>query len=159
MTPTLWRIVLLLVACQFYNPGISQTPSAYPANAETNKPLSVILDSLKKSYAEQGFKIIKEAPLSMLSDIEIAVLLPLNKDKWYRFVFIGDRYAQGNELRLYDHSNRQVAFLKSHWDDSTIHMTQCNFRARESDYHLLKPTQISQWKKKLKAYLVLMEKI
>jgi len=117
-----------------------------------------LLDSLKKINTEDGFKLVKEAPLSMLSDIEIAVLLPLVKDKSYRFVFIGDDNAMSNEIRLYDHSNRQVLFQKNHWQEHTLHITQCNLRSRESDYHLLKPIQISQWKKKLNAYLLLMEK-
>jgi len=159
MTRTLWQNLLILVACTLFFSGHTQGLASYNSLAtSTIKPLASFLDSLKKYNADQGYKLVKEAPLSMLSDVEMAVLLPLEKDKWYRFIFIGDNLAEGNEIRLYDHSNRQVLFQKNHWEENGLHITQCNLRARESDYHLMKPTQISQWKKKLHAYLLLLEK-
>lgn len=158
MTRTLWQNLLPFAACFLFFTGQTQGVAQYNNFFTSIKPPSPFLDSLKKNNAEQGYRLVKEAPISMLSDIEMAVLVPLEKDKWYRFIFIGDDLAQGNEIRLYDHSNRQVYFQKNSWEENELHLTQCNLRARESDYHLLKPTQISQWKKKLHAYLLLLEK-
>ena len=158
MTRTLWQNLLPLVACFLFFKGQTQGLARYNNFFTSIKPPASFLDSLKKDNADQGFRLVKEAPISMISDVEMAVLLPLEKDKWYRFIFIGDDLAQGNEIRLYDHSNRQVYFQKNSWEETGLHFSQCNLRARESDYHLLKPTQISQWKKKLHAYLLLLEK-
>ena len=51
-------------------------------------------DSIKKELAKQGFIIVKEASMSMQSEYEMPVLLPLIQGSWYQFIFIGDRSSK-----------------------------------------------------------------
>src|SRR5689334_13156126 len=48
------------------------------------------VDSLKKLYAKDGFTVMKEASITMESEYEMPVIVPLQQGTWYQFVFIGD---------------------------------------------------------------------
>ena len=52
--------------------------------------ISKQVDSLKGLYGKDGFVLLKEASISMESEFEMPVIVPLTQGSWYQFVFIGD---------------------------------------------------------------------
>ena len=60
------------------------------------------VDSLKSLYANDGFILLKEASITMESEFEMPVVVPLNQGTWYQFVFIGDYSSKLYEVRMYD---------------------------------------------------------
>ncbi|TMI94387.1 MAG: hypothetical protein E6H08_09005 [Bacteroidetes bacterium] len=48
------------------------------------------VDSLKKIYVDDGFVLLKEASITMESEFELPVIVPLTQGSLYQFVFIGD---------------------------------------------------------------------
>src|SRR5262245_41309609 len=74
-------------------------------------------DSLKTTYSKQGFVLLKEASMTMESQYEMPVIVPLTKGTLYQFVFIGDYTSRLYEVRMYDWEERQVAFEQKRWGD------------------------------------------
>ncbi|MBL0152921.1 MAG: hypothetical protein IPP93_05355 [Chitinophagaceae bacterium] len=56
----------------------------------TNDLITHQVDSLKQVYSKDGFVLLKEASITMESEYEMPVVVPLNQGSWYQFVFIGD---------------------------------------------------------------------
>src|SRR5436190_4821423 len=59
-------------------------------------------DSIKQFLAKQGFTVIKEASIQMVSESEMPVIVPLTEGNWYQFVFIGDAGSNSYEVRMFD---------------------------------------------------------
>ena len=79
--------------------------------------ISKQVDSLKKEYGGQGFSLLKEASISMESEFEMPVIVPLTEGSWYQFVFIGDISSKLYEVRMYDWQERMVIFRQKKWGD------------------------------------------
>ncbi|MBD0286156.1 MAG: hypothetical protein ICV79_12140, partial [Flavisolibacter sp.] len=75
------------------------------------------VDSLKQSYAKDGFSVLKEASITMESEYEMPVIVPLQQGTWYQFVFIGDITSRLYEVRMYDWNEKQVVYQKKMWGD------------------------------------------
>ncbi len=60
------------------------------------------VDSLKGVYSNDGYILLKEASISMESEYEMPVVVPLNQGSWYQFVFIGEISSKLYEVRMYD---------------------------------------------------------
>ena len=58
-------------------------------------------DSIKKAFSSQGFVVVKEATMTMESEYEMPVIVPLNQGSWYQIVFIGDMSSKLYEVRMY----------------------------------------------------------
>ena len=56
----------------------------------TNNSISKQVDSLKNLYGNDGYVLLKEASITMESEFEMPVIIPLTQGAWYQFVFIGD---------------------------------------------------------------------
>src|SRR5688572_18892961 len=69
-------------------------------------------DSIKLELAKQGFIIVKEASMTMESEYEMPVIVPLTEGSWYQFVFIGDITSRLYEVRMFDWDEKQVAYQK-----------------------------------------------
>jgi hypothetical protein len=48
------------------------------------------VDSLKNFYGKDGFILLKEASITMESEYEMPVIVPLTQGSVYQFIFIGD---------------------------------------------------------------------
>src|SRR5687767_8739484 len=59
-------------------------------------------DSLKQLFAKDGFVVLKEASITMESEYEMPVIVPLQQGSWYQFVFIGEPTSRLYEVRMYD---------------------------------------------------------
>src|SRR5689334_1279741 len=73
------------------------------------------VDSLKKVYARDGFKVLKEASIMMESEYEMPVIVPLQERTLYQIVFIGDITSKLYEVRMYDWDEKMVTYQKKMW--------------------------------------------
>ena len=116
-------------------------------------------DSIKKELAKQGFIIVKEASMSMQSEYEMPVLLPLIQGSWYQFIFIGDRSSKLYEVRMFDWNEKQVVYQRKHWGDVDGNIISYSYIPRFSEYHMMKPVQVNKKKKELCGYFMLLKKV
>lgn len=116
-------------------------------------------DSLKQLYAKDGFVVLKEASITMESEYEMPVIVPLQEGTWYQFVFIGEPTSRLYEVRMYDWSEKQVVYQKKMWGDVDGNIITYSYIPRFSEYHMMKPVQVNKKKKKdLCGYVMLLKK-
>ncbi len=116
-------------------------------------------DSIKKVLAKQGFLIVKEASISMESEYEMPVIIPLTQGSWYQFVFIGDMSSKLYEVRMFDWNEKQVVYQRKHWGDVDGNVISYSYIPRFSEYHMMKPVQVNKKKKALCGYVMLLKKV
>jgi hypothetical protein len=117
-------------------------------------------DSIKKDLAAKGFIVIKEASMTMESEYEMPVIVPLNEGSWYQFVFIGDISSKLYEVRMYDWEENQVAYQKKMWGDVDGNVISYTYIPKLTQYHMIKPLQVNKKKKKdLCGYVMLLKKV
>ena len=125
----------------------------------SNEMMSKQADSLKNLYAKDGFVLLKEASITMDSGNEIPIIVPMNEGTWYQFVFIGDMKSNTYEVRMYDYSERQVAYQKKRWGDVDGNVISYSYIPKVSEYHMIKPLQVNSLQKKiLCGYVMLFQK-
>jgi hypothetical protein len=117
-------------------------------------------DSLKTLLAESGYTLLKETSISMESEYEMPVIVPLTMNNWYQFVFIGDMSSRLYEVRMYDWSEKQVFYQKKMWGDVDGNIIRFTYQPYNSEYHMMKPVQVNKKKKKdLCGYVMLFKKV
>jgi hypothetical protein len=116
-------------------------------------------DSIKLELAKQGFIVVKEASMSMESEYEIPVIVPLTQGSWYQFVFIGDITSRLYEVRMFDWDEKQVAYQRKQWGDVDGNVISYSYIPKFSEYHMMKPVQVNKKKKKLCGYVMLLKKV
>jgi hypothetical protein len=116
------------------------------------------VDSLKKLYATQGFTLLREASMTMESEYEMPIILPMTEGTWYQFVFIGDPTSRLYEVRMYDYNEKQVVYKKHMWGDIDGNIISYDYVPKFSEYHMIKPVQVNKSKKKLCGYVMLLKK-
>ena len=107
------------------------------------------VDSLKNFYSKNGFALLKEATITMQSQFELPVIVPLNEGNWYQFIFIGDYTSQLYEVRMYDWDEKMVVYQKKQWGDVDGNIISYSYVPRFSEYHMMKPVQVNKHKKNL----------
>ncbi len=116
-------------------------------------------DSLKQLYAKDGFVVLKEASITMESEYEMPVIVPLQEGSYYQFVFIGEPTSRLYEVRMYDWNEKQVIYQKKMWGDIDGNIISYSYIPRFSEYHMMKPVQVNKKKKKeLCGYVMLLKK-
>jgi hypothetical protein len=116
-------------------------------------------DSVKKELIAQGFIVVKEASMTMESEYEMPVIVPLTQGSWYQFVFIGDITSKLYEVRMFDWDEKQVAYQKKQWGDVDGNVISYSYIPEVSEYHMIKPVQVNKKKKNLCGYVMLLKKI
>ena len=116
-------------------------------------------DSMKLLLAKQGFMVVKEASMKMVSEYEMPVIVPLTEGSWYQFVFIGDVTSKLYEVRMYDWDEKQVAYQKKQWGDVDGNVISYSYIPKLSEYHMMKPVQVNKGKKNLCGYVMLLKKV
>ena len=116
-------------------------------------------DSIKVELARQGFIIVKEASMTMESEYEMPVIVPLTEGSWYQFVFIGDITSRLYEVRMFDWDEKQVAYQKKQWGDVDGNVISYSYIPKFSEYHMMKPVQVNKKKKNLCGYVMLLKKV
>jgi hypothetical protein len=116
-------------------------------------------DSIKLLLAKQGFMVVKEASMQMVSEYEMPVIVPLNEGSWYQFVFIGDMSSKLYEVRMYDWNEKQVVYQKKYWGDVDGNVISYSYVAKFSEFHMIKPVQVNKKKKDICGYVMLLKKV
>jgi hypothetical protein len=116
------------------------------------------IDSLKQSYANQGYTVLREASMTMESEYEMPIVLPMTQGVWYQFIFIGDPTSRLYEVRMYDYTEKQVIYKKNMWGDVDGNIISFNYIPQATEYHMIKPVQVNKNKKKMCGYVMLLKK-
>jgi hypothetical protein len=116
-------------------------------------------DSIKSLLSQQGFIVIKEASMTMESEYEMPIIVPMTQGSWYQFVFIGDITSKLYEVRMFDWNEKQVVYQKKMWGDVDGNIISYNYIPQFSEYHMIKPLQVNKKKKKdLCGYVMLLKR-
>ena len=117
------------------------------------------VDSLKSLYAKDGFVVFKEASITMESEYEMPVIVPLKQGEWYQFVFVGEPTSRLYEVRMFDWNEKQVIYQKKMWGDVDGNIISYNYMPQFSEFHMIKPVQVNKQKKKnLCGYVMLLKR-
>ncbi len=152
--PTL--ILVLLLAFQFsvYSQDVIRQVSCFDSTLKKEA------DSLKESFKEQGFIVVKEATMMMESEYEMPVIVPLTQGSWYQFVFIGDLSSKLYEVRMYDFNEKQVVYVKHYGQDKMANIISYSYIPKFTEYHMIKPVQVNKLKKKnVCGYIMMLKKV
>lgn len=115
---------------------------------------------MKSQFAKQGFVVVREATMTMESEYEMPVVVPLAQGSWYQFVFIGDMTSKLYELRMYDYDEKQVVYEKHYGDGMESNIISYSFIPKFSEYHMIKPVQVNKKKKKdICGYIIMFKKV
>lgn len=118
------------------------------------------VDSLKKIYSDDGFVLMKEASISMESEYEMPVVVPLNQGSLYQFVFIGEYTSRLYEVRMFDWNEKQVIFQQKKWGEIDGNVISYVYQPRFSEFHMMKTVQVNKQKKKnLCGYVMMFKKV
>ena len=99
---------LLLLTSQTYTQEVIKQQGC------DGNPYQQTIDSLKQHYATEGFSVLREASMTMESEYEMPIVLPMSQGVWYQFIFIGDPTSRLYEVRMYDYAEKQVVYKKEH---------------------------------------------
>ena len=125
----------------------------------TNEMITRQADSLKTLYAKDGYELVREASMTMESEYEMPVIVPLTQGAWYQFVFIGDYSSRLYEVRMYDWQERQVIFKQNKWGEIDGNIISYTYQPQFSEYHMMKPVQVNKQKKRnLCGYVMMFKK-
>jgi len=118
-------------------------------------------DSLKLLLYKQGFVVVREATMTMESEYEMPVIVPLNEGSWYHIAFIGDMSSKLYEVRMYDQDEKQVVYQKHYGDGMESNIINYSYIPKFSEYHMIKPVQVCNKKKKknLCGYFIIFKKV
>jgi hypothetical protein len=117
-------------------------------------------DSLKASFYQQGFIVVREATMMMESEYEMPVIVPLTQGSWYQFVFIGDLSSKLYEVRMYDYNEKQVVYVKHYGQDDMANIISYSYIPKFTEYHMIKPLQVNKAKKKnVCGYIMMLKKV
>jgi hypothetical protein len=123
-----------------------------------SQTISVQVDSLKKSFEQNGFVVLKEASMTMESEYEMPVIVPLTQGSWYHIVFVGEPTSRIYEVRMYDYDEKQV-YYKKLYGASEGNIISYGFQPKYSEWHMIKPVQVNKGKKDCCGYILLLKKV
>lgn len=116
------------------------------------------VDSLKKIFEQNGFVVLKEASMTMESEYEMPVIVPMNQGSWYHIVFIGDPTSKLHEVRMYDYDEKQV-FYKKLYGYSEGNIISYGYQPNQSEWHMIKPVQVNKGTKNCCGYIMLLKRV
>jgi hypothetical protein len=119
-------------------------------------------DSLKNVMTQSGYVMLREASITMESEYEMPVIVPMNEGTWYHVVFIGDKSSRLLEVRMFDWNEKQVIYQKSLNDgiNGNINILNYTYAPKFSEYHMIKPVQVNKKKKKeVCGYIMLFKRV
>ena len=129
-----------------------------PEPCDTN-PYQIQIDSLKNIFGSKGFIVLREASITMQSEYEMPIVVPMSQGAMYEFVFIGDPSSRLYEVRMYDWNEKQVIYKKNMWGDVDGNIISYSYIPQFTEYHMIKPVQVNKTKKKLCGYVILLKKV
>jgi len=157
MSKILCKIFLYSLPVFFSNYILAQNDVIKQQSCDTN-PYQQSIDSLKKIFSSQGYSVLREASMTMESEYEMPIILPMTEGTLYQFIFIGDPTSRLYEVRMYDWSEKQVIYRKNLSSDIDGNIISYTYVPKFTEYHMIKPLQINKNKKKLCGYVLLLKK-
>jgi hypothetical protein len=149
----LYTIILIITFSRSAAQDIRQLPCS-------NVAIMAQADSIKNFLKEKGYIIVKEASMTMESEYEMPVIVPLNEGSWYQFVFIGDVTSKLYEVRMFDWNEKQVVYEQKRFGDVDGNVISYSYIPRFTEYHMIKPVQVNKRKKKdLCGYVMLLKRV
>lgn len=140
--PRILFLAFLLFSASAYSQDLIRQQSC------SNESISKQADSLRELYTKDGYILVREASMTMESEYEMPVIVPLTQGSWYQFVFIGDFSSKLYEVRMYDWQERMVIFRQKKWGDVDGNVISYTYVPKFSEYHMMKPVQVNKQKKK-----------
>jgi hypothetical protein len=118
-------------------------------------------DSLKLVLSKQGFVVVREATMTMESEYEMPIIVPLNEGSWYHFAFIGDVSSRLHELRMFDYNEKQVVYQRKYGDGKDGgNIINFSYIPKFSEYHMIKPVEVNKKKKtNICGYFIIFKKV
>ena len=157
MLKILCKIILVGLPFFLSKESLAQNDVIKQQSCDGN-PYQQTVDSLKRVYSSQGFTLLREASMTMESEYEMPIVLPMTQGTLYQFIFIGDPGSRLYEVRMFDWSERQVVYKKNQWGEIDGNVISYNYVPKFTEYHMIKPLQINKNKKKLCGYVMLLKK-
>lgn len=148
----LFSISLLLLALAARSQDVIRQKSC------SNQSIILQVDSLKKVFEANGFMVLKEASMSMESEYEMPVIVPMTQGAWYQVVFVGDPSSKLHEIRMYDYDEKQV-YYKKLYGYSEGNIISYGYMPKLSEWHMIKPVQVNKGKKDCCGYIMLLKKV
>ena len=150
---------LLLTILAFFVSSTAFSQEVIRLQSCSNAMINQQVDSLKNLYSKDGYVLLKEASITMQSEFEMPVIVPLTEGGWYQFVFIGEYSSRLYEVRMYDWSERMVIFRQKKWGDVDGNVISYAYVPKISEFHMMKPVQVNKQKKKnLCGYVMLFKR-
>ena len=149
-------LILILLALQFSVLGqeVIRQVSCFDSTLKREA------DSLKASLNIQGFVVVREATMTMESEYEMPVIVPLTQGSWYYFVFIGDLTSKLYELRMFDYNEKQIVYKKQYGEGVESNIISYSYIPKFTEYHIIKPVQVNKIKKKnICGYIIMFRKV
>lgn len=153
----LWKIIAVILIIIFPGISFSQNDIIRQQSCDGN-PFQPLVDSLKTFYSTQGYTVLREASMTMESEYEMPIVLPMTQGTAYQFIFIGDPTSRLYEVRMYDYTEKQVVYKKNLWGDADGNIISFNYIPQTSEYHMIKPVQVNKNKKKMCGYVLLLKR-
>lgn len=151
--PLLLAAVLTLFSITVFSQNVIKQQSC------TNESISKQADSLRELYSKDGYILVREASMTMESEYEMPVIVPLTQGSWYQFVFIGDFSSRLYEVRMYDWQERMVIYRQKKWGEIDGNVISYTYVPQFSEFHMIKPVQVNKQKKKnLCGYVMMFKK-
>jgi hypothetical protein len=152
------KILLVVLLCIVSSRSLEAQEVIRQESCDTS-PFRSEIDSLKNVFGSQGYIVLKEASMTMQSEYEMPIVVPMNQGSLYQFVFIGDPTSRLYEVRMYDYNEKQVVYKKNMWGDVDGNIISYAYIPQFSEYHMIKPVQVNKNKKKLCGYVLLLKKV
>lgn len=145
---------MIFIQCVSYaQPVIKQEPC-------TDGAIQQQADSIQQKLEADGFIMVKFSTMTMESEYEMPVIVPLTAGTWYHIVFIGMSNSRLFEVRMYDWSEKQVVYEKQFSSDENGNVISYSYIPTVSEYHMIKPLQVNKKQKKgLCGYMILYKKV
>ncbi|HEU0065431.1 MAG TPA: hypothetical protein VFQ58_10380 [Flavisolibacter sp.] len=153
------KAIILFLSILLFSASLCAQETIVPKPCE-NPDINKQADSLKQLYSKDGFQVLKEASITMESEYEMPVIVPLQEGSLYQIVFIGDISSKLYEVRMYDWDEKMVVYQKKMWGDVDGNIIAFSYIPKFSEYHMIKPVQVNKQKKKiLCGYVMLLKKV
>lgn len=149
-------MILILLAFQFsvFGQEVIRQVSCFDSTLKREA------DSLKAGLSAKGYVVVREATMTMESEYEMPVIVPLTEGSWYFFVFIGDPTSRLYELRMYDYNERQIVYKKQFGEGVESNIISYSYTPKFTEYHIIKPVQVNKLKKKnICGYIMMFKKV
>lgn len=150
---TLLFIIAAVISCTSLN-----AQEVIRQRSCNSQSISAQVDSLKKTFEQSGFVVLKEASMTMESAFEMPVIVPMTQGAWYHIVFIGDPSSKLHEVRMYDYDEKQV-YYKKLYGYSEGNIISYAYMPKMSEWHMIKPVQVNKGKKDCCGYIMLLKKV